>query len=79
MFGVKITDYDKRVHEEEINEFVPKNCRCAYSRLSFEFKKPRKGPGYWSSRVAKDNTIEDIVQTYKDLFPNIGSASFRVM
>ena len=33
MFVVKITDYDKRVHEEEINEFVPKNIVDAHTHV----------------------------------------------
>ena len=71
MFGFQLTDYDKKVYEEEINEFVPKNIVDAHTHVyPLSVKKPRKGPGYWPSRVAEDNTIEDIVQTYKDLFPN---------
>ena len=72
MFGFKLTDYDKKVYQEELLEFLPKNivdCHTHVYRL--EDRKPIKPgtPVYWPRRVAEDNSIEDIVQTYKDLFP----------
>ena len=71
MFGFKLTDYDKKVYQEELNEFLPKNIVDAHTHVYLkEFKKPKKGPGYWPSRVAEDCSIEDLIQTYKDLFPN---------
>lgn len=73
MFGFELTDYDKKVYEEELNEFLPKNIVDMHTHVyTLDCRKPRK-PGariYWPARVAQDNSIEDITQTYKDLFPN---------
>ena len=71
MFGFELTDYDKKVYEEEINPFLPKNIIDVHTHVyTTASKKPSKGPKYWPSRVAEDNSIEDINQTYADLFPN---------
>lgn len=71
MFGFNLTDYDKKVYEEEINEFVPKNIVDVHTHVyTLASRRPSKGPGYWPSRVALDNSAEDITKTYKDLFPN---------
>ena len=71
MFGFNLTEYDKKVYQEEINEFLPKNIVDMHTHVyTTDVCKPTKGPVYWPARVAVDNSIEDIVQTYKDLFPN---------
>ncbi len=71
MFGFKLTDYDKKVYQEELNEFLPKNIVDTHTHVYLkEFMKKTEGPVYWPGRVAEDCSIEDIVQTYKDLFPN---------
>ena len=73
MFGFNLTEYDKKVYQEELNEFLPKNIVDSHVHVyRNEDKKPVKPgtPVYWPSRVAEDFTIEDCVQTYKDLFPN---------
>ena len=71
MFGYKTTEYDKKVYEEEIDEFLPKNfIDCHTHVYTVNSKKVENGPVYWPSRVAEDNSIEDITKTYKDLFPN---------
>lgn len=72
MFGFQLTEFDKKVYKEELESFLPKNIIDSHThvyRVADNY--PRK-PGekvYWPSRVAEDNSIEDIVQTYKDLFP----------
>lgn len=71
MFGFERTEYDVKVYEEELREFLPKHIVDAHTHVyTVDAKKPEKGPVYWPSRVAEDNSIEDIVQTYKDLFPD---------
>ena len=71
MFGFKLTDYDKKVYEEEINTFLPKNIIDSHVHVyTRDSEKQRNGKIYWPQRVAQDNTIEDCVQTYRDLFPN---------
>ncbi|MBO7214139.1 MAG: amidohydrolase family protein [Clostridia bacterium] len=71
MFGFKLTDYDIKVYQEELNEFLPKNIVDSHTHVyTLDCKKKKDGPVYWPSRVAEDCSIEDLVQTYKDLFPN---------
>lgn len=70
MFGFEMTDYDKKVYEEELREFLPKNIVDSHTHIYPEAaNKYKPGPKYWPSRVAETFTIEDAVQTYKDLFP----------
>ncbi len=75
MFGCPMTDYDKKVYLEEINEFVPKNIVDSHTHvypfgLAKENPRPSSPSNRWVGLVAKDNTIEDIRQTYVDMFPN---------
>ncbi len=71
MFGFKLTEFDKKVYQEELNEFLPKNIVDTHTHVYLEeFKKKQDGPVYWPNRVAEDCSMEDLVQTYKDLFPN---------
>ncbi|MBR3805049.1 MAG: amidohydrolase family protein [Clostridia bacterium] len=71
MFGFKLTEYDKKVYQEELNEFLPKNIVDSHTHVyTVDSKKKKDGPVYWPSRVAEDCSAEDLIQTYKDLFPN---------
>ncbi|MBQ7236711.1 MAG: amidohydrolase family protein [Clostridia bacterium] len=71
MFGFDLTEYDKRVYQEEIDGFLPKNIIDVHTHVyTVASKKQKTGPVYWPSRVAIDNSVEDITKTYKDLFPN---------
>ena len=70
MFGFKLTDYDKKVYEEELFDFLPNNIVDSHTHV---YKKENKlasdGPVYWPARVAEDCTLEDLQKTYLDLFP----------
>ncbi len=68
MFGFKMTDYDLKVYKEELEPFLPKNIVDAHSHVYL--RSDNKEIRYWPERVAVDNSIEDLVQTYKDMFPN---------
>lgn len=71
MFGFQLTEFDKKVYEEELNDFIPKNIVDVHTHVYVgESCKPFNGPMYWPSRVARDNSVEDITKTYLDLFPN---------
>ncbi|MBO5927718.1 MAG: amidohydrolase family protein [Clostridia bacterium] len=70
MFGFKLTDYDKKVYQEELAEFLPKNIVDTHTHVYLEHMKPATKKIYWPARVAKDCSMEDLNQTYKDLFPN---------
>ena len=70
MFGYEMTDYDKKVYEEELKDFLPKNIVDSHTHVYTKDSMPiTNGPKYWPDRVAEDNSIEDIIQTYKDKFP----------
>ena len=70
MFGFKRSDYDKKVYQEELLEFLPKNIVDCHTHIHEPgFRPPKDGPKYWPHRVAEHNPIDDLVQTYKDLFP----------
>lgn len=70
MFGFKLTDYDKKVYEEELCDFLPETIVDSHTHVyKKENKKEKTGPVYWPSRVAEDCTLEDIEKTYLDLFP----------
>ena len=71
MFGYEMSEYDKKVYEEELKDFLPETIVDSHTHVyTLDCKKPKKGPGSWPSRVADDNSIEDIVQTYRDMFPD---------
>ena len=73
MFGYKMSEYDKRVYEEEIRDFVPENIVDSHTHIwrteDDEYDRI-KNPKYWPDRVAGECTIEDLQQTYRDLFPD---------
>ena len=71
-----VTDYDKKIWEEELKDFLPDkimDCHTHVYKLEHKRKTPedRKKSGLvsWTSTVAKDNPIEDLDETYKLMFP----------
>ncbi len=72
MFGFKLTDYDKKVYEEELRDFLPDKIIDIHTHVwkkEFEEVGDLNGGSAWPSLVAEECTIEDLLQTYKDLFP----------
>ena len=60
MFGFKLTDYDKKVYQEELADFLPKNivdCHTHVYRKEDKNQLPPGTPVYWPRRVAEDNTV----------------------
>ena len=69
MFGFELNNYDRKVYNEELAEFLPKNIVDSHTHVyTLDCNKETRSD-YWPNRVAQDNSIEDIMQTYKDLFP----------
>lgn len=68
---------DKMVYQEELKEYLPKNIIDIHTHL---WRKSDVGvipvdpnaPVRWPSKVAEENTIEDLMQTYKIMFPDKG-------
>ena len=72
MFGFCATDYDKKVYNEQLKDFLPDKFIDLHAHLwkkEFEPWGASNGGATWIDRVAEDLTIEDLVQTYRDLFP----------
>lgn len=73
MFGYKMSEYDKKVYEEELKDFLPENIVDSHThiwRTEDDAYDRIKNPKYWPDRVAGECTIEDLRQTYIDLFPD---------
>jgi hypothetical protein len=72
----KVTDYDKKIYQEELSGFLPEriiDIHCHVwkdSLLKDSSKEEAKRTVTWPSLVAKDNSIEDLKETYKLMFPD---------
>lgn len=68
----EVTDYDKKIWEEELKDFLPDKILDVHTHVyKREFIDPPK-PGTklrWPSLVANENPIEDLQETYKLMFP----------
>ena len=74
MFGVNVTDYDKKVWEEELAEFLPENIIDAHVHIYKESMErfvsgETKGCVTWPHMVAPDLTIEDMKESFSQMFP----------
>ena len=74
MFGINLTDYDRRVYEEELADFLPPRMIDAHVhiyRASMLKDKPetQKGCVTWPHLVAPDLTIEDMEKSFEQMFP----------
>ncbi len=75
MFGVNVTDYDRKVWEEELKDFLPdKIIDCHVHIYKEEMQKwedeDRKGCVMWPHIVAPDLQIEDMWQSFSQMFPD---------
>ncbi len=71
----EVTENDKRIYEEELKDFLPDKILDIHTHLWLDHLTTPK-PYYleqrtvaWPSLVAKDNSIEDLIETYRLLFP----------
>ncbi len=74
MFGIELTDYDKKVYQEKLADFLPDRIIDAHAHVwtdGMKRKKPeeRKGCVSWTELVAPNMTYEDIYETNRILFP----------
>lgn len=75
MFGVEITDYDKKVYEEQLKNFLPDNIVDIHIHLwepgtKIATEENTKGMQNWAEIVAQDCTYEDLEQSYVQMFPD---------
>ena len=71
MFGIDVTDYDKKVWEEELCNFLPDKIIDVHMHIwePGTRKVGQKGCVTWTSIVAPDMTYENMVETYSKVFP----------
>lgn len=75
LFEVK--DYDRKVYEEELKDFLPDKILDVHTHVWLEELKDNFGKDpdiaartvNWPGMVAKDNSLEDLQETYRLLFP----------
>lgn len=73
----KVTDYDKKIYEEELRDFLPSKMLDVHTHVWLDGNldhKPLasgevKRTVTWPSLVALDNSIEDLQETYRLMFP----------
>ena len=71
----EVTAYDKKVYEEELKDFLPDKILDIHTHVRLASNNPPPPPNTppkplrWPSLVAKDNSIEDLQETYRLMFP----------
>ena len=73
----EVRDSDRRIYEEEIRDFLPEKIIDIHTHLWLkELRREKAGDPIltrrtvsWPSMVAADNSIEDLQETYRLLFP----------
>jgi hypothetical protein len=69
-----MTDNDRRVCEEKVREFLPDRIIDAHTHVwldahSSHNPKSHERTVSWPSRVALDNSVEDLIESYRLMFP----------
>jgi uncharacterized protein len=72
LFDVK--DVDRRAYEEQVRDFLPDRIIDAHTHIwldahSSHNPKAHERTVSWPARVALDNSVEDLVESYRLLFP----------
>lgn len=72
MFGIDITDYDRKVYEQELRDFLPSKFIDAHVHMwePGTRKIGQKGCVTWTQIVAPSQTYEDMEESYRQLFPD---------
>ena len=73
----EVTANDRRIYEEELRDFLPGKILDVHCHMNLECHTPKvplqpgevKRTVTWPSLVAKQNSIEDLQETYRLLFP----------
>ncbi len=69
---ITLTEFDKRVYEEELKSFLPDefiDCHVHVWRDDFPRQGKSNGGSTWTSKVSKDLTPEDLYESYRIMFP----------
>ena len=71
----EVTENDKRIYEEELRDFLPEKILDVHTHVWLESLTVPRPAGedtravLWPSLVARDNSIEDLKETYRLMFP----------
>ena len=71
----EVTDYDRKVWEEELKDFLPDKILDVHTHVYLRsLMEPPKTPQpkrtvSWTSTIAKENSVEDLQETYRLMFP----------
>ncbi len=70
----RVNEVDRRVYEEQVREFLPDRLIDVHTHVwldahSCHNPKAHERTVSWPSRVARDNSVEDLVESYRLLFP----------
>lgn len=69
MFGYEMNKYDKWVYEEQLKDFLPEKMIDIHNHVGKAELKKNTGRITWVSQIMEGCEIEDLLQTYKDMFP----------
>lgn len=69
-----VTDYDKYIYETQLKDFLPDKIWDIHTHVYLKENLVRKNPNVpikltWPNMVAEDDSIEDLQETYRLLFP----------
>ena len=70
---VKLTDYDRYVYEKELKPFLPYefiDCHTHIWKKDFPFEGSSNGGSTWTRKVAEYLEAEELIDSYKALFPD---------
>ena len=71
---LNVLPHDRAVYEKELKDFLPDtfvDCHAHVWLDEFKFQESiREGSQNWPLMVAKDNPIEDLIETNQLLFPD---------
>ena len=69
----EIKDIDKKTYEDQIRDFIPEKIIDIHTHVYLKEHKDcnmiKRLPNNWFDRVAKDQSIEDLLESYELLFP----------
>lgn len=72
MLNLKLTDYDRQVYERELKDFLPKefiDFHIHINKKEFPLQGSDNGGSTWTNLVYEEMTAEDLLQLYRDMFP----------
>ncbi|MCQ2427056.1 MAG: amidohydrolase [Clostridia bacterium] len=72
----EVTEYDRRVYNEELKDFLPSHIFDLHTHVYLKEHLEKPAPGEvrrtvtWPDLVAEDDSVEDLIETYRLMFPD---------